>query len=106
MKTLLLACAVVLFSAFTSIENSNLTSDQTSIETSVYASFSLVNDTKEKVSIHTGSGFVSLNKGSKTSITCNKGKEVRWAESGKKRDVIFKITDDMCGKTIKLSDYL
>ena len=106
MKTLLLACAVVLFSAFTNIENSNTPSDQPTIEASTFASFSLVNDTKEKVSIHTGSGFVSLNKGSKTSITCKKGKEVRWAESGKKRDVIFEITDDMCGKTIKLSNYL
>jgi len=106
MKTLLLACAVVLFSAFSTTENCNVSSDQSTMEASTFASFSLVNDTKEKVSIHTGSGFVSLNKGSKTSITCKKGKEVRWAESGKKRDVIFEITDDMCGKTIKLSNYL
>ena len=42
-------------------------------------SFSLINDTKEKVTIHTGTGIVSLNNGSKTSIGCNVGKEVRWA---------------------------
>lgn len=108
MKTLLLACAVILFSAFTSVENTNITTHELTptIEASAFASFSLINDTKEKVSIHTGSGFVSLNKGSKTSITCNTGKEVRWAESGKKRDVIFEITSDMCGKTIKLSKFL
>ena len=72
-------------------------------EISIGSSFSLINDTKEKVSIYTGTGFVSLNKGSKTSIGCNVGKEVRWAESGKKGDVIFKITKDMCGETLKLS---
>ena len=70
------------------------------------SSFSLINDTKAKVSIHTGSGFVSLNKGSKTSISCNTGKEVRWASKGKKGKVIFEIKSSMCGKTIKLSDML
>lgn len=75
-----------------------------SIEIYIGESFSLINDTKDKVSIHTGTGFVSLNKGSKTSIGCNVGKEVCWAESGKKRDVIFKITKDICGKTLKLSE--
>lgn len=69
-------------------------------------SFKLINDTKEKVSIHTGYGFVSLNKGSKTSISCDSGKEVRWANEGKKGDVIFKITDDICGKTMKLSELI
>ena len=77
-----------------------------SIEVNVGESFSLINDTKDKVSIHTGTGFVSLNKGSKTSIGCNVGKEVRWAESGKKGDVIFKIKGDMCGKTLKLSELM
>ena len=70
------------------------------------ASFKLVNDTGDKVSIYTGSGFVSLNKGSSTSISCNTGKEVRWANKGKKGDVIFKISSDHCGKTIKLSKFL
>ena len=68
------------------------------------SSISLINDSKDKISIHTGTGFVSLNKGSKTSIGCNVGKEVRWANEGKKGDVIFKITSEMCGKTIKLSE--
>lgn len=69
------------------------------------SSFSLMNDTKEAVSIHTGGGFVTLQKGGKTSITCNVGKEVRWANSGTKGDLIFKIDDSMCGTTVKLSDY-
>lgn len=70
------------------------------------ASFKLVNDTGDKVSIYTGTGFVSLNNGGSTSITCNTGKEVRWAKSGKKGDVIFKISSDHCGKTVKLSKFL
>lgn len=69
------------------------------------SSISLINDSKDKISIHTGTGFVSLNKGSKTSIGCNIGKEVRWANEGKKGDVIFKITSEMCGKTMKLSEF-
>lgn len=69
-------------------------------------SFSLINDTKEKVTIHTGTGIVSLNNGSKTSIGCNVGKEVRWANDGKKGEVIFKITNEMCGETLKLSKFV
>lgn len=75
-------------------------------EIKLESSFSLINDSKDKISIHTGTGFVSLNKGSKTSIGCNVGKEVRWANEGKKGDVIFKITADMCGKTLKLSELM
>jgi hypothetical protein len=75
-------------------------------EIKMESSFSLINDSKDKISIHTGTGFVSLNKGSKTSIGCNVGKEVRWANEGKKGDVIFKITADMCGKTLKLSELM
>lgn len=106
MKILLIAIAVVTLSAFTSPEIATKSNVSVEISEATFASFSLINDTKGKVSIHTGSGFVSLNKGSKTSITCNSGKEVRWAESGSKKGVIFKITDDMCGETIKLSEYL
>ena len=79
-------------------------SDKVVKEITLESSFSLINDSKEKISIHTGTGFVSLNKGSKTSIGCNVGKEVRWANEGKKGDIIFKITADMCGKTLKLSE--
>lgn len=47
-------------------------------EVALEKSFTLINDTKEKVSIHTGTGFVSINKSGKTSVGCNIGKEVRW----------------------------
>jgi len=102
MKIILALFSVLVLSSFTTINQPTLNTSPKE-DVVIVASFSLVNDTKEKVSIHTGSGFVSLNKGSKTSITCNTGKEVRWASKGKKGDVIFKITSDMCGKTLKLS---
>lgn len=75
-------------------------------EKEVGSNFKLINDTGDKVSIHTGSGFVSLNKGGSTSISCNVGKEVRFADSGKKGDVIFEIESSHCGKTLKLSSFL
>lgn len=101
MKVLIIVLSVASF--FYSYEVETVVKTETKIERSIGSSFSLINDTKEKINIHTGSGFVTLNKGSKTSISCKAGKEVRWANKGKKGDVIFKIKNDMCGKTIKLS---
>lgn len=105
MKKTALIFSVVVFSSFGTIATNSLTKT-VKTEVVVSDSFSLINDTKDKISIHTGTGFVSLNKGSKTSVGCNVGKEVRWADSGKKGDVIFKITADMCGKTLKLSELM
>lgn len=103
MKTLLF----VFYFSVVSLNVVNIKKTQTILkETNTESSFSLINDTKDKISIHTGTGFVSLNKGSKTSIGCNVGKEVRWGNEGKKGDVIFKITDDMCGKTLKISELM
>jgi len=99
---LLMITVSLLFVNITSVITENTIANEAHTEI-VGSSFSLVNDTKEKVSIYTGSGFVSLNKGSKTSISCKVGKEVRWANKGKKGDVIFKIASKHCGKTIKLS---
>lgn len=103
MKIILLSiyCSIIGLN-IVNIKESNVYLNSKSIE----SSFSLINDTKDKVSIHTGTGFVSLNKGSKTSIGCNIGKEVRWANDGKKGEVIFKIESEHCGKTIKLSEFL
>lgn len=105
MKKVILLICFVSFCSFTS-KNETLKIKQLTSIITTESSFSLINDTKEKVSIHTGTGFVSLNKGSKTSIGCNVGKEVCWAESGKKGNVIFKISKDMCGETLKLSDLM
>jgi hypothetical protein len=73
---------------------------------SIGGSFKILNDTDNEVQIHTGSGFVELNKGSSTSLTCEAVKEIRSANKGKKGGVIFTVDDSMCGKTIKLSKYL
>lgn len=103
MKTLLF----VFYFSVVSLNVVNINNTETILkETKTESSFSLINDTKDKISIHTGTGFVSLNKGSKTSIGCNVGKEVRWANEGKKGDVIFKITAEMCGKTLKISELM
>ncbi|HBD27081.1 hypothetical protein [Flavobacterium sp.] len=105
MKKAILLLSFVVLTSFGTIPNPEINSNLKT-ETVLGESFSLINDSKDKISIHTGTGFVSLNKGSKTSIGCNVGKEVRWANEGKKGDVIFKITADMCGKTLKLSELM
>ncbi len=103
MKKAILLLSFVVLSSFNSTSNVDFKL-KSNVSIVVGESFSLINDSKDKISIHTGTGFVSLNKGSKTSIGCNVEKEVRWANEGKKGDVIFKITADMCGKTLKLSE--
>lgn len=103
MKKAILLLSFVVLSSFNSTSNVDFKL-KSNVSIVAGESFSLINDSKDKISIHTGTGFVSLNKGSKTSIGCNVGKEVRWANEGKKGDVIFKITADMYGKTLKLSE--
>ncbi|WP_397363603.1 hypothetical protein [Olleya sp. R77988] len=102
MKVLLVTFSMLTMMIFSEGKN---VSEVTQVKKEVVfgSNFKLINDTKEKVSIYTGTGFVSLNKGSSTSIGCNVGKEVSWANKGKKGDVIFKIESNHCGKTIKLS---
>jgi hypothetical protein len=78
----------------------------TETEAAAAASFKLVNDTDGDVQIHTGSGFVELNKSASTSITCDVGREIRLANKGKKGNVLFVVSETMCGKTVKLSAYL
>lgn len=66
------------------------------------STFKLVNDTDEKVKVHTGSGEVSLNaNGGSTSVSCTSGKDVK--VNGKK---IFTISEDLCGEVVKLSKYM
>lgn len=102
MKFIIIAISVFVSLSFSSITETTETAVETTKE--IYgSSFKLINDTKNKVSIYTGSGYVTLNKGGKTSISCKVGKTVHWASKGKKGAIIFKITNDMCGETIKLS---
>jgi hypothetical protein len=67
----------------------------------------IVNDTPNKIEIHTGSGYTTLNgRGGSTSVSCEPGKKICLANKGVKGKVIFTINSDMCGKTVKLSEYL
>ena len=62
----------------------------------------LLNDTGNKLSVHTGTGTTSLNaNGGKTSFSYKLGKSIK--VEGKE---IFKVTKKMCGETVKLSTYL
>lgn len=70
------------------------------------ASVKIINDTDGDIQLHTGHGFVELNKGASTSITCEPGAKISHADKGKKGAVIFEIDESMCGKTVKLSKYL
>mgnify|MGYP006189860783 CR=1 FL=1 len=97
MKLVILAVSFVMLTAFGTVEKVSLNKTSNS-EIVIGESFSLINDSKDKISIHTGTGFVSLNKGSKTSIGCNVGKEVRWANKGKKGDIIFTGTPEGVAK--------
>ncbi len=64
--------------------------------------YTILNDTDEKVKIHTGYGTTTLNpRGGRTSVSCEPGKKVKI--DGK---VIYEVSDDMCGETVKLSEYL
>jgi hypothetical protein len=103
---LLLILSLVFTTQTTIFANANLFSNETVINSTIGGSFKILNDTDGDVQIHTGSGFVELNKGASTSITCEVGREIRSANKGKKGDVIFTVDDSMCGKTVKLSKYL
>ena len=102
MKKVIVLIAAIGFMSF-NVSNDTKIKENITKEIVLGSSISLINDTKGKVSIYTGTGFVSLNKGSKTSISCKVGKEVRWDNKGRKGDVIFKIENKHCGKTLKLS---
>ena len=107
MKNIALLLTLIITLAATPVfAKTTFNSNETPVTVENGGSFKILNDTDADVQIHTGSGFVELNKGSSTSITCEAGREIRQANKGKKGDVIFTVDDTMCGKTIKLSKYL
>ncbi len=70
-------------------------------------SVKIVNDTKQDVHLYTGTGHVKLyHGGGSTSVSCEEGKEICFSNNGRKGGVIFTINSSMCGKTVKLSQYL
>jgi hypothetical protein len=105
-KTAILLVLTVAFASTAIFAKSNINLLENAVNSTISGSFKILNDTDGDVQIHTGSGFVELNKGSSTSVTCEAGREIRSANKGKKGDVIFTVDDSMCGKTVKLSKYL
>lgn len=82
--------------------NTGETTEENGTEVPVGSRYTILNDTDEKVRVHTGYGETTLNpNGGRTSVTCDPGKKVK--VDG---DVIFEVTSDMCGETVRLSDYL
>lgn len=67
----------------------------------------IVNDTKTDLRIHTGQGHVPLSRGGgSTSVSCEKGRKISHSNGSKATDLIFVIDESMCGKTVKLSQYI
>lgn len=104
MKKIIILTVILTFISAATFANNN--SAKISNEIINTANVKIINDTDADVEIHTGSGFVEINKTSSTSVSCEAGKEIRLANKGKKGDVLFVIDDSMCGKTVKLSKYM
>lgn len=102
MKKLILPLAFVGAISFV-MADSGVCENENNIETISYkgGKITIKNDTKEALRVHTGFGETTISKGATTTVTCSPGKSVK--VEGK---VVFKVTSDMCGKTINLSDYL
>jgi len=105
-KLIVLLVLTIIFANIAIFAKKSVISYENAVNSTARASFKILNDTDGDIEIHTGAGFVELNKGSSTGVTCEAGREIRHANKGKKGDVFFVIDDSMCGKTVKLSKYL
>lgn len=84
----------------------NVDTTKVNSEANAQGNIKLINDTKEDVRIHTGTGVVNLNSGGgSTSFTCKPGTKVHTAPNGVKKDLIFTVDESMCGKAVKLSQF-
>jgi hypothetical protein len=105
MRKIVFTLFVAVFSISTVCFGNEKTNDTETI--APLATVKILNDTANDVEIHTGSGYTKLNKrGGTTSVNCDAGKKIHFAENGKKGALIFTIDESMCGKTVKLSAYL
>jgi hypothetical protein len=101
MKKVILAFAFV--GALTLSIAGNGEGENTKIETVNYkgGKLTIKNDLGKAVRVHTGFGETTMTKGASTTVTCSPGKSVK--VEGK---VVFKVTSDMCGTTVNLSDHM
>lgn len=105
-KTALFLILICNFTAFAALPRTVVNDSNSFAGNYIGGSFKIINDTDADLQIHTGAGFIELNKGASTSVTCESGREIRKANKGKKGEVIFTVDDSMCGKVVKLSKYL
>lgn len=105
-KVTLFLLIIIAVSSISVLANNRFALSEINLNTTVGGNVKIINDTDADVQIHTGSGFVEINKTSSTSVSCEAGKEIRLASKGKKGNVLFVIDDSMCGKVVKLSKYM
>jgi len=90
--------------AFGSMSFMSSSANETVTETAVEAvgsGIKIINNTGEKVKLKLPSGSVSLNNGGSTSISCKIGGKIYVDGSH-----VHTISDDDCGETIKLSQWM
>ena len=100
MKKVVLAFAIVGAMTFSFAGNGEV-EGTVKVENFKGGKLTIKNDTGDALRVHTGSGEATMTKGASKTVTCSPGKSIK--VEGK---VILKVTSDMCGTTIKLSDYL
>lgn len=106
MKKVILA-ALVIGMAGSISANIPVTPEKTESLTPVGGFVKIVNDTKNDLRIHTGSAHVTLyHGGGSTSVACDEGRKISYSDGSKATGLIFKIDESMCGKTVKLSEYI
>lgn len=101
MKKIIMAVALV--GAFTVSFAGLGEGENPKVETAEYkgGKLTIKNDLSKAVRVHTGFGETTMTKGASTTVTCSPGKTVK--VEGK---VVFKVTSDMCGTTVNLSDHM
>jgi hypothetical protein len=108
MKVLRIFTLLVLIATMASFTVTDLSSikQEETIE-SMDLQIKLINDTNNKIALYIGERYVSLKKrGGSAATPCKVGTKIYRATSGEKKKFLFKITESMCGKRIKLSKYL
>lgn len=68
--------------------------------------FTIKNDTEGNVRLYDGKGYFTMNRGTIKKVDVEVGRKYYNGEGGKKGKMLFEVSADMKGKTIKLSDYM
>jgi hypothetical protein len=105
---LLTVLSLVALLATTAALGTAFRSQQPEIEVSVApngdVSFKLKNDTGQTIRIHDGRGEAAINNGTVRPITRPEGTKIMLIDGARKR-LLFTVSADMEGRTLKVSDY-